>query len=66
MTKISDELRQEALELYNIDVDAVLKANNATSMRILREDSLATADYVADRVNVIVNHKRQILKIYNG
>ncbi len=66
MTKISNELKQDALELYNIDVDAVLEANNATSMRILRKDSLATADYVADRVNVIVNDSRQILKIYNG
>lgn len=64
--EISDELKEDALELYNVNVDEVLTANNAKKMRILRQGDGATMDYDVDRINIIVNAQNQILRMYMG
>lgn len=60
------EIEEDLLDIYNINLSEVLRANNATKIRVFREQDGTQADYIADRVNVVVNNTNQILKIYNG
>lgn len=64
--KITDEFKEDALDLFNVNVDEVLAANNAKRMRIIRMDSISTADYDVDRINIIVSAQNQILRMYMG